>query len=281
MNERPDPMNALTLSLDGALASEFKARIDGVIVDADGAVITLAEGQTSVSFALLEDGEITADMAGSISASYLSPDETADSNVWALSLIDTGEAETTFNGDFLVKTETRNGLPITRLNTAGLEVEVVASGALYYVRDANRNLAAGSEAPTYQNIYVDGNVVGVEEVRSDDVVVNDNTIYGTAGKDAINGLTGNDQINGGAGATRSIIPLSAIYFVAAYARKRGVSGTFDCKKRRKNTKNLPSRCLAGTSNTQSAHAHSSRLVGHKWLGRRMDSAWAVAGLEVG
>jgi hypothetical protein len=91
--------DTITLSLDGALASEFKARIDGVIVDADGAVITLAEGQTSVSFSLLEDGEITADMAGSISASYQSLEETADSNVWALNLIDTGEITRTYTGD--------------------------------------------------------------------------------------------------------------------------------------------------------------------------------------
>ena len=35
---------------------------------------TLAEGQTSVSFSLLEDGAITADMAGSISASYAGTD---------------------------------------------------------------------------------------------------------------------------------------------------------------------------------------------------------------
>ncbi len=82
------------MNLDGALASEFKARIDGVIVNADGAVITLTEGQTSVSFSLLEDGEITADMAGSISASYAGTDpnnsQTAESNTWALSLQDTG-----------------------------------------------------------------------------------------------------------------------------------------------------------------------------------------------
>ena len=40
---------------------------------------------------------------------------------------------------------------------------------------------------------------GVEEVLSDDVVVNDNTIYGAASKDAIHGLSGNDALNGGAG----------------------------------------------------------------------------------
>ena len=39
---------------------------------------------------------------------------------------------------------------------------------------------------------------GVEEVLSDDVVVNDNTIYGAASKDAIHGLSGNDALNGGA-----------------------------------------------------------------------------------
>jgi hypothetical protein len=40
---------------------------------------------------------------------------------------------------------------------------------------------------------------GVEEVLSDDVVVNDNTIYCAASKDAIHGLSGNDALNGGAG----------------------------------------------------------------------------------
>ena len=40
---------------------------------------------------------------------------------------------------------------------------------------------------------------GVEELSSDDVVVKDNTLYGTTGKGAINGLTGNDALNGGAG----------------------------------------------------------------------------------
>ena len=40
---------------------------------------------------------------------------------------------------------------------------------------------------------------GVEEVLSDDVVVNDNTIYGAVSKDAIHGLSGNDALNGGAG----------------------------------------------------------------------------------
>ena len=60
---------------------------------------TLAEGQTSVSFSLLEDGEITADLAGNISASYQGTAEPADSNVWALSLQDTGEIGKTYLGD--------------------------------------------------------------------------------------------------------------------------------------------------------------------------------------
>ena len=32
---------------------------------------------------------------------------------------------------------------------------------------------------------------------------------------------------------------------------------------------------SGVSNNQSAHARSARLAGHKWLGRRVDSAWRV------
>jgi Ca2+-binding RTX toxin-like protein len=169
--------DTLTLSLDGALASEFKARIDGVIVDADGAVITLAEGQTSVSFSLLEDGEITADMAGSISASYAGTDpnnsQTAESNTWALNLQDTGEIARTYTGD-------QRG-PITV------------------------NLATGVESYDWSptSWANDGTLIGGEaEPDFADVIYarsGNDKIDGKGGNDALSGGAGNDQIDGGEG----------------------------------------------------------------------------------
>ena len=162
--------DTLTLSLDGALASEFKARIDGVIVDADGAVITLAEGQTSVSFALLEDGEITADMAGSISASYQSPDETADSNVWALSLIDTGETGRTYTGD-------------QRAELIGLEIDL--------------NITA--DKPTFGTYQWSATSWATDGTLKDGEAQSDyrDVIEGSGGNDEISGMGGNDALSGG------------------------------------------------------------------------------------
>ncbi len=192
--------DTITLSLDGDVAAELKAKINGAIVDADGAVVTLTEGQTSVSFTLLQDEEITDDMVGNISASYEGEDDSVESNTWALTLKDAGEVDNTFNGDFLVKTETNIGAPINRTNLDGELVEVVGFDKIFYVRDNQGNLVAGSEDPTFKPIYdQDGRVIGQEEVPSDDETVTDNAIYGTAGKDKINGLTGKDLLSGGAG----------------------------------------------------------------------------------
>ena len=85
---------------------------DALIGDANGAVITLTEGKVMVSLSLDQQGDITADKIGNISASYAGTgpnSQTATSTSWALTLKDTGEADNTFNGDFLVRTEKLTG----------------------------------------------------------------------------------------------------------------------------------------------------------------------------
>ena len=65
-----------------------------------------------VSLSLDQQGEITADKIGNISARYAGTgqnSQTATSNSWALTLKDTGEADNTFKGDFLVRTEKLTG----------------------------------------------------------------------------------------------------------------------------------------------------------------------------
>ncbi len=189
----------ITLAL-GALGDKFKAILGDTTVDANGAVITLAEGQTQVSFALVQEGELDADGVSSLSVSYSGNGQSATSNTWQINLRDSGEAEGTFNGDYVVQAEKNTGLPIKRYNTAGQEVTVVDTDKLYYVIDGQGNLKAGSNQPTQRPIYNEqGEVIGMEDVPSNDKMVTDNTLYGTGGNDKINGLTGNDLLGGMAG----------------------------------------------------------------------------------
>jgi Ca2+-binding RTX toxin-like protein len=182
--------STLILSIAGAVGQGLKAILGDSVVDANGASIELAEGQTQVSFSLVSDSDITADQAGGITVNYQSSGEgagsNASSNTWALTLKDAGETENTLNGDFLVKTEKADS-DITRLDAQGQEIVVVKKDELFYVRDGQGNLATGS----------------------DDETVTTNAIFGGAGKDKINGLAdsdllggfgGNDEIDGGSGA---------------------------------------------------------------------------------
>ena len=204
--------STLVLNIAGAVGQGLKAILGDSVVDANGASIELTEGQTQVSFALVSDSDITADQAGGITVNYQSSSQgTATSNTWGLTLKDAGETENTLEGDFLVKTE-KASRDITRLDAQNQEVIVVKAGELYYVRDGQGNLAAGSDQPTKKPILgeVDGQtvIVGYEDIPSDDVTVTTNAIFGGAGKDKINGLAdsdllggfgGNDEIDGGAG----------------------------------------------------------------------------------
>ena len=97
--------DTITLALAGDVASQFKTNING-------AVITLAKGQVSVSLSLDQQGDITADKIGNISASYAGTgqnSQTAQSNTWALTLKDAGEVDNTSNDDFLVKKDKHTG----------------------------------------------------------------------------------------------------------------------------------------------------------------------------
>jgi Ca2+-binding RTX toxin-like protein len=172
--------DTITLALDGALSGQLNAVLGDTTVAANGAVITLVEGQTEVKFSLTSDSAISADQAGAISATYAGTgaDATsATSNSWALTLRDAGEPDTTYNGDYLVKTDPYSGPGLTRTDSTGALVAVVSTGQQSYSWDSQGNLVADASG----------------------TLVIDNTIYGSAGKDSINGLTGNDLLMGGTG----------------------------------------------------------------------------------
>ena len=70
LNQAAKAGDTLTLAASG-LGSYTKAVLGDTTVIADGAVITLTEGQTVVSFALIQEGsDLTADANGTLTASY-------------------------------------------------------------------------------------------------------------------------------------------------------------------------------------------------------------------
>ena len=160
LNQAAHAGDTLTLALS-ALADKFKAILGDRIVDANGAVIELVEGQTQVSFALVQTGDLTEDGTSSLTATYAGAGPSATSNVWGLNLHDAGEATQIYNGD--------------------------------------QRAPLGGTTPSYQwaqtNWLPDGTLLGgVIAVDFADV------IYGTGAKDQINGLGGNDALSGGGGA---------------------------------------------------------------------------------
>ena len=124
------------------------------------------------------------------------------------------------------------------------------------------------------------------------------TLAGGVGDDVLNGGTGSDTLRaglgrdlykfidgdgddddtpyGGAGDSRSMIPIGAI-FLADRARKNFIAGTFYCKNKCKTAKDKFTRRRSGGSNIKNAHARSVRLVRRKRLGEGVDGARVVYG----
>jgi VCBS repeat-containing protein len=168
--------DVLTLNLAGLAGQGVQALIDGAAVNAAGARIQLTEGQTQVSFALLQAGGLSADAAGALSVSFSGAGQAASStsNSYALTLKNELDAETTLTGDYKVKVEHNGSHPIYRYDGNGSPYEVVAAGEDRFVNDSQGNPVADP----------------------DGLLITDNVLYGTSGRDLITGLTGNDLLDG-------------------------------------------------------------------------------------
>lgn len=98
LNQAAREGDTITLALS-SLGDKFKAILGDTTVNANGAVLTLAEGQTQISFALVQTGEVTADASTQISATYTGADGSATSNSFGVNLQDTGATAQTMKGD--------------------------------------------------------------------------------------------------------------------------------------------------------------------------------------
>ena len=158
LNQGAKAGDTVTLALS-ALGDKFQAILGDSVVAANGAVITLAEGQTQVSFALVQEGEVTSDASLQLSASYTGANSSATSNAWGVNLSDAGALTKTYTGDQRAPT--------------------IASGTY--------NWGVTSWA-------ADGTLTGgVAEADFADV------LEGSTGNDKLSGLGGNDALDGGAG----------------------------------------------------------------------------------
>ena len=150
-------------------------------VDANGAVITMSEGQTQVSFTLVQEGDVTQDASMEISASYAGQDASATSNAWSVNLKDGGETAKTFTGD-------------QRAKRIGIEIDLGTLPSIPAYGSYKWSAVTWAEDGTLNG--------GLEEADFNDVIrgtaANDK-IAGLGGADALDGGAGNDQIDGGAG----------------------------------------------------------------------------------
>jgi YD repeat-containing protein len=143
----------------------IKAVLGDETVNADGATITLAEGQTEVSFALLQEGGLTADAAGSLSISYQTADgRSATSNGWDLNLQNHDDPTHSLTGDFAKK---------------------LADDGTHYALDTSGNYLSDGPSPGAQDI-----LRGTADADA---------LYGLGGNDGLSGMDGNDLVEGGDG----------------------------------------------------------------------------------
>lgn len=149
----------LALNLFGLTGKQVKLVNGATTVDAEGAVIELREGQTSVSFALVQDGGLDDHAGGSFSVTYQSADGSfTNSNEWELMLQDSGATTLAFIGDQRPR--------IVGTTYQWAETEWATDGTL---------------------------VNGVYEADFADV------LYATTGNDKLDGRGGNDAFAAGAG----------------------------------------------------------------------------------
>ncbi len=156
------------LNMQNLASAGMKAILGDSVVDANGATITLVEGQTEIRFALIQDGAISSDVSGSVSVTYNGTGGSVTSNAWGVNIKDAGATSKTYNGDQRAP-----------LNGSGNYDWASTSWA------SNGTLNGGVAEPGFSDV-----------LRG---AADNDTISGLGGNDALDGGAGNDTIDGGTG----------------------------------------------------------------------------------
>jgi RTX calcium-binding nonapeptide repeat (4 copies)/Lipase (class 3) len=209
--EAGDTLTISTAGLDGT----FKVILGDRTVDANGAVITLGEGDTTASFALISDGEITSDLAGQISVNFQGGGANAQSvtsNAWGVNVEDGGEVDETINGDFNIKLDQfpSDENWYNKREDDATRLLIVNAGETGYAVELNQGSTTGPKATALQRdlqgplwvdnvLYGDGGANGVAKNDRINGLTGDDVLTGFKGNDTIDGGEGNDLIGGGSG----------------------------------------------------------------------------------
>lgn len=168
LNHAAKAGQSVTLNIGGA-GGTLKAILGDITVPASGAVIPLVDGQTQVSFALVQDGPLSASASATVAATVSGKDGAATTNTFTLALKDVGEITRLYKGDQSPALSN----PDARYNWATSQWQ--ADGSL---------TNAVAQANFFDVIYGS--------------IVNDK-LFGFGGNDALSGDMGADYIDGGDG----------------------------------------------------------------------------------
>ncbi|WP_187363406.1 putative Ig domain-containing protein [Massilia frigida] len=157
LNQAAKAGQSVTLNIGGA-GDTLKAILGDITVPASGAVIPLVEGQTQVSFALVQDGALSADLNATVMAMVTGKDGTATTNTFNLALKDSGELTRTYKGD--------------QSPAASSPTDLYDWSTSIW--QANGTLTNAIAQPNFSDV-----------------------IYGSNGRDKIFGFGGNDALDGG------------------------------------------------------------------------------------
>ncbi|MBK9346520.1 MAG: hypothetical protein IPN06_08815 [Burkholderiales bacterium] len=190
------------LNLQNLASAGMKAILGDSVVDANGATITLAEGQTEIRFALIQDGAISADVSGSVSVTYNGTGGSVTSNAWGVNLKNQDASNRYVRqGDQTWDNSNWQLHPDGNLSGAGAGVRLGSHDEMFvgYGDEASIDVMLSDNATGLHQLVTQ---VDLKALGGNDILTgmrNNDLLDGGDGDDVIFGGLGTDQIQGGAG----------------------------------------------------------------------------------
>lgn len=188
--------DTVTISLAGLGGQGLQVVANGQTYTGDVVTLALAEGQTQLGFALIQDGQLTGEVSGSIKATYNGNAGSSESNEWSLILQAASNAGNAFEGDFTKKLKSKQNPD----EADRYELDALGN----YVVDSGNPVAAGAADLFHGTDQADrmlgrgGNDLLLGGLGNDylDAGDGDDVVQGGLGADTILGGAGRDSIYG-------------------------------------------------------------------------------------
>lgn len=215
LNQPAQAGDTVTLSLN-ALRDQFKFVAGGTVLPTDAAVLTLAEGQTEVIFALMQTGDLAATGSARIEASYKGKAQDdagaiqqVAANKWDVSLVASTAPQPALTYDLatlassdafdrLSQAQRDVGLHVTNAMQAGANRHGAVGGAGADILEGGANAATSRqllEGQAGDDVIYAGASVGLAAA----ITAGETQAASGNGFVSLSGGTGNDRLLGGAG----------------------------------------------------------------------------------